>query len=208
MRTKPELANFCEAKNPSAHLPLTIQPIQPFSGCLITPQRQPENKFARFHNLNPHPPPKQTLAPFSLPTAYLSPEQAFRRLPRAGASPCTPCSIHHRCPIPTPIKRQPETSFPFSGCPYHKQSTNAIKSPYIITPSVNSFSGCPPKRQPEKSVPPIFRLPFHYQQSNHQQSANAARAHSQISSSAARSETIKPTTNEASANAIAACVTQ
>nr|WP_314484405.1 hypothetical protein [uncultured Kingella sp.] len=35
MRTKPELANFCEAKNPSAHLPLTIQP---FSGCLITPK--------------------------------------------------------------------------------------------------------------------------------------------------------------------------
>nr|WP_314227736.1 hypothetical protein [uncultured Kingella sp.] len=38
MRTKPELANFCEAKNPSAHLPLAIQPIQPFSGCLITPK--------------------------------------------------------------------------------------------------------------------------------------------------------------------------
>ena len=177
MRTKPELANFCEAKNPSAHLPLTIQPIQPFSGCLITPQRQPENKFARFHNLNPHPPPKQTLAPFSLPTAYLSPEQAFRRLPRAGASPCTPCSIHHRCPIPTPIKRQPETSFPFSGCPYHKQSTNAIKSPYIITPSVNSFSGCPPKRHPEKSVPPIFRLPFYHRQSTNQAQQNRNSTH-------------------------------
>ena len=177
MRTKPELANFCEAKNPSAHLPLTIQPIQPFSGCRSTPQRQPENKFARFHNLNPHPPPKQTLAPFSLPTAYLSPEQAFRRLPRAGASPCTPCSIHHRCPIPTPIKRQPETSFPFSGCPYHKQSTNAIKSPYIITPSVNSFSGCPPKRQPEKSVPPIFRLPFYHRQSTNQAQQNRNSTH-------------------------------
>ena len=30
---------------------------------------------------------------FQAAYAYLLPAQAFRRLPRAGASPCTPCSI-------------------------------------------------------------------------------------------------------------------
>ncbi|MDO4658139.1 hypothetical protein [Kingella sp. (in: b-proteobacteria)] len=47
------------------------------SGCLIRLNpRQPETNTSRFR------------LPFNI--FYFLPEQAFRRLPRAGASPCTP----------------------------------------------------------------------------------------------------------------------
>ncbi|WP_369584727.1 hypothetical protein, partial [Kingella oralis] len=52
---------------------------------------------------------------FRLPFACLLPAQAFRRLPRAGVSPCTPRSINHSLPdfrLPYRATRRPLTHPP------------------------------------------------------------------------------------------------
>lgn len=98
------------------------QPIAPHA---IQAQRQPENVFGgccRFA--------ETCFACFQavpLSGADLLPAQAFRRLPRAGASPCTPCSIRHSGKICSLSRRDAATACrqvtppahshsPFSGC--------------------------------------------------------------------------------------------
>ena len=59
-------------------------------------QRQPETKFSVTQTLAP---------PFPSTHRLFLPEQAFHRLPRAGASPCTPPNINH-CQHPPPSAYQ------------------------------------------------------------------------------------------------------